>query len=70
MKQWCTIRKVDDGNYLEWNVDRSEFARSGTAFDDSGNAYDVAVEIGEPVKVWLHTNLDGNVRSSVIADVS
>lgn len=67
-KPWFTIRKIEDGNYLEWSVERAEFAKAGTAFADSGDAYDVAVEIGEPVGVWLHTNLDGNIRSSIIAD--
>lgn len=67
-KPWFTIRKLEGENYLEWNVERSEFSKAGTSFDDSGNAYDVAVEIGEPVAVWLHTNLDGSIRSSIIAN--
>lgn len=70
MREWCTIRKLDDGHYLEWSVEKSEFVKAGTAFPDSSAAYDVAVELGEPVKVWLHTNLDGNIRSSIIADVT
>lgn len=74
-KEWFTIRFVQsDIDYQftsdkEWNEEKSEGViwGKGTRYITSADAYDVAVELSfDQIKIWYHSNLDGNIRSSIV----